>query len=164
MPRSPECCVQPGKVLSQIADCAMAVSAWILAWLAMVCLLSSLGLQTHTRAYPHHQVAHRSSAKSRELVVSLSSILPTTSTKFICSRASAHFFSPVLFLSADEEGPVAPPMLDYRPPPGSVWALGQDVSLLVTPAALSNGETRTFFRNCGNFLTSTAANLKTRVL
>jgi len=139
MPRSLEDSVQTGKVLSQIADWAVAVSAGILAWLGIVCLLLSLGLQT--RAHPHPQVANRSSAKSRELVVFFSPILPTTSTKFMRSRASprACFFPPVLLLSADDAGPVEPPWLDYRSPQGSVWAPGQDVRLLVTPPAPEQG-------------------------
>jgi hypothetical protein len=162
MPRSLEGSVQPGKVLSQIADWAVAVSAWILAWLGVVCLLFSL--QQETRAYPHREIANRSSVQSRELVVFSSPILPSTSTKFIRSRASprACFFPPVLFLSADDAGPVGPPWLDYRAPPGSIWAPGQDVTLLVTPAALSKGQTRTFFPKFRKFLTPTVANLKTR--
>jgi hypothetical protein len=163
MPRSLEGSVQPGKVLSQIAAWTVAVSAWILAWLGVVCLLFSL--RQETRAHPHHELANRSSEKSRELV-SFSSyrILPSTSTKFIHSRASprACFFPPVLFLSADDAGLVGPPWLDYRAPPGSIWAPGQDVTLLVTPAALSKGQTRTFFPKFRKFLTPTVANLKTR--
>jgi hypothetical protein len=150
MPKSLEDSRQPGKVLSQIADRAVAVSAWILAWLGVVCLLFSLGLET--RAHPYPQVANRSSAKSGEWAVFFYPILQTTSTKFIRSRASPHacFFPPVLFLSADDAGPGGPPWLDYRAPPGKClgpWAPG----LPVTPAAPSKRGTRTFFRNFGNF-------------
>jgi hypothetical protein len=117
MPRSLECSLQAGKALSQIADRVTAVSAWVLAWLGVVCLLLSLGLDTS--AHPHPQVANRSPRS----LVSLSShrILPGTSTKFTRSRASphAHFFPLGLFLSGDDVCPPGPPWLDFRGPPGS---------------------------------------------
>jgi hypothetical protein len=151
MPKSLEDSLQPGKVLSQIADWALAVSAWILAWLGVVCLLFSWGLET--RAHPRHEFANRSSAKSGKSVAFFYPILPTTTTKFIRSRASprACFFPPVLFLSADDAGPVVPPWLDDRPPPGSVWAPGQDVTLPATPAASEHRGDPYFLRNFGNF-------------
>lgn len=97
--------------------------SWILAWLAVVCLLWSLGLEAS--AHHERQVAgNRSGGQSRELV-SLSSyrILRSTSTKFIRDRAGPResFFIPGWFLSADDVGPVGPPWRDYRGPPGKGW-------------------------------------------
>ena len=159
MPRSAEWSAQRGKVPSEIAGWVMAVSAWILAWLGVVCLLLSLGLETS--AHPQREVAWN---RSRELV-SFSSyrILPSTSAKFIRSRAGPResFFTPGLFLSADEVGPVGPPWLDYHGPPVGVGGPGQAIRLLVTPAAPSKGVERAF---SPKFLPGNGPNQKLGVL
>lgn len=143
-----ECRVQPGKVLSPIAGCGVAVSAWILAWLAVLCLLWSVGLET--RALHQPQAANRSAGKSRE-VVSFASyrILPSLRTKFIPSRTSPPqpFFPPgflLRFLSAEDAGPAGPPWLNYRGPPVRAWRPRESYQALVTPAALSKRVERCF--------------------
>lgn len=96
---------------------------WILAWLGVVCLLLSLGLE----ASPHHErhvAENRSGGRSRELVcLSSYRIWRSTSTKLIRSRAGTResFFTPGLFLSADNVGPMGAPWLDDRGPPGTRW-------------------------------------------
>jgi hypothetical protein len=94
---------------------------WILAWLAVVCLLLSLGLEASVN-HERYVAWERSVGRWREFVSFLSSrILRATSTQFIRSRAGPleSFLPPGVLLRADDVGPVGPPWLDYRGPPGA---------------------------------------------
>ena len=93
---------------------------WILAWLGVVCLLLSLGLEASVN-HERYVAWERSAGLWREFV-SLSScpILQATSSEFIRSRAGPResLATPGVFLSADDVGHVDPPWLDYQGPPG----------------------------------------------
>lgn len=96
---------------------------WILAWLGVVCLLLSLGLE----ASAHHppQVARNRSGEQSRALVSLSSyqLLRRESTKFIhcCTGPRKSFFALNFFVWTDHVGSGGPPWLDYGGPPGTSW-------------------------------------------
>jgi hypothetical protein len=119
MPRSVESIGR--QLLSEIARWRGA--GWLLAWLGVVCLLLSLGLE----ASAHHppQVAPNRSGEQLRALVSLSSnqVLQRASTKFIRSRTGPResFLTSNIFLPADDVSPGGPPWLDYGGPPGTSW-------------------------------------------
>lgn len=161
MPSSRECSLQAGKALSQIADRVTAVSAWILAWLGVVCLLLSLGLETI--AHPQPQVTNRS-AKN---LVSVSShpILPGTSTKFTRgSRASprARFSRPGLFLRADDVCPPGPAWLDSCGPPDIGRGLSATLSCWLSQQPKKVRTDCAFPQKFRKFPTPTMPNSKTQ--
>jgi hypothetical protein len=90
--------------------------SFLFAWLGVVCLLLSLGLE----ASVHHErdVSWERSAGSWREFVSLSScrILRVMSTEFIRSRAGPleSFLTSSVLLRAEEVGPAGPPWLDDR--------------------------------------------------
>jgi hypothetical protein len=105
--------------------------AWILACIAVGCLLWSLGLQASINpesSFEKHSVAwpeQCSPSGYRELRV--------LSRTLIRSRADPQefFFAPDVFLTVEDLSSVGPPWLEYRGPPGrnpetNGWAASRD--------------------------------------
>ena len=161
MPRSVESSGQRRPLLSEIAHGRG--TGWILAWLGVVCLLLSLGVEASAH-HPPQVARNRSGEQSRALgSLSFYPVLRSASAKFIRSRTGPResFFASNFFLSGDDVGPGGPPWLDYRGPPGTRWgprasctAAGHAGSLKQAPERASSPK----------FLLGNGPNLKLEVL
>jgi hypothetical protein len=117
---------------------------WILACLAGVCLLWSLGLQItihpQSSSFEKHSVAWprewRSLSSCRNLQVLHRGM------RRIRAGPQEFFFAGDVFLGVEDVSPAGPPSLEYRGPPGRYGDPGRTVGLpvaMVAIAALDSG-------------------------
>ena len=119
---------------------------WMLAWIAVVCLLGSLTADQSMNpasSFEKHSVAWSKELRSPSSYPSLR--VPSEGS--IHSRAGPQTFSftPDVLLHAEDLDPAGPPWLESRGPPGRSRGPGRPVGLSgakVAPAALLEGDTR----------------------
>ena len=121
--------------------------SWILAWIAVVCLLWSLGLQANMNPasrFEKHSVAWPRESRSPSSCQSLRVL----SGGLIRSRAGPQefFFTPDVLLRAEDLDSAGPPWLESRGPPGRYRDPGRPVGLSVakvaTAALIERGKLR----------------------
>ena len=90
---------------------------WVFAWLGVVGLLFSLGIEMTGVNHPGHAGWARSRTRGTFLSISSSPTLLATATQLLRSRAGPveSFVTPGALLTAADVGP---PWLEYREPPG----------------------------------------------
>ena len=98
---------------------------WMLAWIAVVCLLSSLAAgasMNPASSFEKHSVACSRESRPPSSCPSLRVL----SEDWIRSRAGPQkiFLTPEVLLRAEDLDPEGPPWLEFRGPPGKYRALG----------------------------------------
>src|SRR5215470_16779735 len=109
---------------------------WMLAWIAVVCLLWSLALEASINPaskFEKHTLAWSTESRSPSSCQSWRLL----SGGWIRARAGPQefFFTPDVLLRAEDLDPVGPPWLESRGPPGRYRDLGRPVGLSVTKVA-----------------------------
>ena len=109
---------------------------WMLAWIAVVCLLWSLALEASINPaskFEKHTVAWSTESRSPSSCQSWRLL----SGGWIRARAGPQefFFTPDVLLHAEDLDPVGPPWLESRGPPGKYQDLGRPVGLSVAKVA-----------------------------
>jgi len=110
---------------------------WILPWLTVVCLLLSITVQASSNLEPSFQT-HSVDSQRQSSSLPFCRNLRVLSHALIRNRAGPQnlrerFLPTDVFLRIQDLGPVGPPWLEYRGPPGpyrgswaNVWAAGCD--------------------------------------